>query len=644
MGFDPWRFALAVLLLAACDGRGPGSGVDGGVPPAGDGGTSTRDGGPADGGPDLSQCQGIGLESDGVLDVDLQRIEVRGSVTLGGAPMPDATGSRGTIIFVREDGGGAVSLALGSSGAASYAVALAPGRYDVIFAGNPSLCSDPARPAIPCNWGPLREDLSLTSDGVLDLDVRAFRVQGEVTLRGEALPEGSRGSILFVSESVSVAAPISSSGASRYDVHLLQGRYDVRYEPPACGTGELPCNGGELRAGLELSADGVLDVDLPSVRVRGAVTLAGAAFPDATASRGAIVLAAEAAGRASEALGSTGAAAYDLYVWPGRYDVRWQAPPTLCSSAGAPPLPCIDGVLREGVELSGDGVLDVDVPTVRVRGAVTLAGAPMPEVSGTRGRVAFVAEDGARSVAFALPGAGAASYDVHLLPGTYDVRFEGESSRCLSPGDARAPIPCNGGVVRSGLAVTSSGVVDLDVRSVRVRGALTIDGAPVPEVGGDRGGVVFESEGGSLAAPFNSFGPAAFDVHLLAGTYSVGYRGVGSCGASDAPRIPCNGGVLRPSVHLDADGVLDLDVRAVRVRGSVTVGGAQPGPGARGSLRFRGLEELGASPSLDLGADGPADYEITLLAGRYAVEHAPPGGCDADAPVPCVSRVVAGCE
>ena len=642
MGFELRWVALAVLLLAACDGRGPGSGVDGGLPPA-DGGGSPRDGGPADGGPDLSQCQGILLESDGVLDVDLPRIEVRGNVTLGGAPMPDATGSRGAIIFVHEDGG-AVSLALGSSGAASYAVALAPGRYDVIFAGNPSLSSDPARPAIPCNSGPLREDVSLTSDGVLDLDVRAVRVQGQVTLRGAALPEGSRGSIVFGSEAGQLAAPISSSGASRYDVHLLSGRYDVRYAPPACGTGELPCNGGELRAGLELSADGVLDVDLPSVRVRGAVTLAGAAFPDATGSRGAVALVAEDEGRVSDELGSSGPAEYDLYVWPGRYDVRWQAPAALCASPGGTPLPCIDGVLREGVALSGDGVLDIDVPSVRVRGAVTLAGAPMPEVSGTRGRVAFVAEDGARSVAFALPGSGTAGYDVHLLPGTYDVRFEGESSRCLSAGDVRAPIPCNGGVVRSGLAVTSAGVVDLDVRSVRVRGAVTIDGAPVPEGGADRGGVVFESEGGSLAASFGAFGPAVFDVHLLAGSYSVGFRGAGSCGASDGPRIPCNGGVLRPSVRFDADGVLDLDVRAVRVRGSVTVGGAQPGPGARGSLRFRGLEELGAGPSLGLGADGPADYTVTLLAGRYAVEHAPPGACDADAPVPCVSQVVAGCD
>ena len=183
------------------------------------------------------------------------------------------------------------------------------------------------------------------------------------------------------------AVPVFGTRGGAYSVALVAGRYDVTWAGSggACGPTGAPCNGASLRAGVMLSSDGVLDLDVRSVHVRGALTLAGAPLPDATAARGALVFAPEGGGAASVAVPRAGAFNYDVVLSPGTYRVAWQGNAALCATAVSP-VPCNGATLRAGVSLSADGALVVTCEEVqRHRGEGDEGAAPRGGAGAQRG-------------------------------------------------------------------------------------------------------------------------------------------------------------------------------------------------------------------------------------------------------------------
>src|SRR5262249_44620257 len=105
-------------------------------------------------------------------------------------------------------------------------------------------------------------------------------------LRGAELEAAAKGTGIATKD-------FGTTGAASYAMTLLPGTYDVTYlgNPALCGGGmpsEFPCNSGSLKTGANLAADGVLDIDVPAVKVSGTVTLKGAPFASATMARGAL--------------------------------------------------------------------------------------------------------------------------------------------------------------------------------------------------------------------------------------------------------------------------------------------------------------------------------------------------------------------
>ncbi|MFU8805557.1 MAG: hypothetical protein ACNA8W_17220, partial [Bradymonadaceae bacterium] len=84
------------------------------------------------------------LNQSGVYDIDLETVNITGTVTLNGSVMPDNTATtqnydRGYLIFVEKGTGDSVDVGLGRDGPASYAVHLFKSGYDVIARGRTSL-------------------------------------------------------------------------------------------------------------------------------------------------------------------------------------------------------------------------------------------------------------------------------------------------------------------------------------------------------------------------------------------------------------------------------------------------------------------------------------------------------------------------
>jgi len=622
---------LFAAILTACGSSPATPPPDGSVPDAGD---------PFEG------CEGVALTADGVLDVDLAPrttggpgptgaapIRITGRVTLESAPFP-AMG-RGRLRF---SGPASSTVELSSAGDATYSVDLLPGTYEVSYRAG-----DCVPGGGPCNGGPLTT-VELRTDGVLDVDVPVVDLAGAVTLRSGPFPEGeARGSITFASDDSSHSVAIEPSGPGRYATRLMPGTYDVGFEGAGpCDTETtIPCNGGALRSSIAITDDGVLDVDVRSVTVTGAVRIAGAPLPDAAGARGAVCFAGADGERCTDDLAPSGPATYRAVLVPGAYAMRYRGNASLCGDGPAPAVPCVDGPSRD-VTLTTDGVLDVELSPVRISGRVTLNGAPLPDGPG---QLVFSTGDDA-SVTVPLDPDGA-RYEVTLTPGDYAVRHVATGA-CGGAEGARLPCGADLGTH----ALGASGVLDLDVRSVQISGAVTVNGAPMA-AGVARGALTFtpvregESEPGTAA--LREAGPAGYAIALTPGTYDVRYAPAGDCArAATDPVVPCTGGRIAEGVALSGDGVLDLDLRAVRISGRVTLGGARlpDAPVERGALEFVALDGAGEARTGALGPAGEATWVVDLLAGRYVVRWAPdPALCGVETTeIPCLAYDALGCD
>lgn len=495
-------------------------------------------------------AEGASLTSDGVFDVDISAVDITGSVTVEEQSLPSTSGDRGSLSFTSDTG--ALTLpSLGSSGAASYAVTLAPGSYGITYNANSLLCDGNTAPPVPCVGGPVVTGANFTSDGVYDVDMQLAVVSGVVTVNGNTPSDetAARGSITFSHESgESVSFTMEDSGEEMYELALLSGRYDISYEPTytMCSgptVPSVPCIGGPITSGVSLTADGVLDIDIPRVRVSGAITLNGESFPAHSDERGHLAFTNEEGGFVeTQPSGASGSVSYELSLLSGSYDVMWISNPSLCEWE-TPEAPCMDGSLREDVSLNTDGVLDVDVLSVQVEGEVTMNGEPMPDALGDRGRLVFRLEDGGAVESGSLESTGPVAYSLSIFPGSYDIALAANASLC--DGLEAPPVPCVGADLLSGVSLTSSGALDIDVQAVAVSGAVRVNDETMADESGDRGALsITAREGESIYLPsFGSTGPVTYGVTLVSGTYV--FRHVANSSLCEAPRpsgrgvVPC---------------------------------------------------------------------------------------------------------
>jgi hypothetical protein len=662
-------FAACVWCACNCSSAssagGPGGAAgrgDAGNPggTGGGAGQPVSDGGLAEGGPSFSECRGVALGADGVLDLNLRAIHVSGVVKLAGGVLPDESGGRGQILFEDALQGARATVDLGSTGAMAYALTLPPGKYDVRFSGNAKLCSGGSMPKMPCGGGTLLSGVDLRSDGVMDLDIPVARVSGSVTLKGAPFPAETvdRGAIRFTGSGGSVVTSegFGTSGAATYSLTLLPGTYDIAFigNPALCDrtqAPQVPCNSGTVRRAADIRT-GVLDLDIGAVKVTGNVTVAGAELPDEAMGRGHVSFSADGGSVASSRdIGSTGPATYAVTLLPATYDVGFAGNPMLCAAETASHTPCNAGTISKAVSILADGNLDLELTPVTVSGVVTLNGAPFPTESADRGALQFARAEGSVTTK-AFGSSGAAKYQLTLLAGDYSVLYAANASLC---GTGAAPrVPCVSGPLLSSRPLAASGVLDVDVRGVRVSGAVTVNGAAPADASGSRGQLVFSMAGGGSVTtpPFAATGPISYGLTLIPGSYAARFSANAKLCAADAlPHVPCVSGTLVPAASLAADGVLDLDVPMRTITGAVTLLGA-PLPAEsqnRGSISFALLDPVatGAAVAADLKTTGPASYGITVLPGRYVVSHqanAALCGPGVMPNVPCASQVVVGCE
>ena len=490
----------------------------------------------------------VELTSSGVLDLDIPAISVAGLMTQNGEPTPAAADLRGHLEFAPSAGDAARTKAFSPAGETSYAATLLPGVYDISFVGNPNLCSAGAA-AVPCNRGVLEAGRSLVSSGVLDLDVPRGRGQrrghGQRSACGRrrreprrdpffappgAPPDDAAGGL--------VSAAFTASGPAEYAVSLVAGDYDASSWPriQVCARTarrRSPCSPGPLLQSVTLTGSGVLDLDIPMIEVSGAVTLSGQPLPDELGDRGALHFARGEEGEpVPVALGVNGPADYSLALIPGAYNISLAANPELCDGATAPQLPCAGGRLA-AVELATSGVLDLDLEAVQVTGAFTLNGAPLPSQTGPRGALSFADASGA---AVTLPLGESGGYAVTVWPGAYDIVYA-PADPCAGPPENH--LPCGGGHLLTQVDLVMNGVLDVDIPAVDLSGAVTYEGASLPDLASSRGAIRWRrDDDAAFTVELEQSGPFQYAASIIPGSWVIEHVATPELCADDVPGFP----------------------------------------------------------------------------------------------------------
>ncbi len=590
-----------------------------------------------------ASCEPLGIATSGSLDVELASAQLSGRVTFEGRSAPSGT-SRGALHFVLAGSARPLVVPLPATGEATFSARLFQGSYRILFVKG----ADCRPEALPCGSQELRAGFPVTTSGSLDLDVKRagadggipgdggmpLTVSGEVTVNGAALPDApsARGFIEFRQGTVAVASQsLGNSGRGTYSVQLPPGTYDVALRGAASCSGSqpLPCQLSVRKRALGLSTSGSFNLDAPVTTLSGEVKANGASLPAASASRGVIRFSDGDGNGPGFALPASGPATYSLKLYPGTHSV------TVSNSAGcaAGPLPCQSRRALEAVQVvPSPASLDVDLPVVSLSGQVRANGTALGSSGhgGVRGALTF--KEGTGGVLVPLGTSGPATFQGLLLyAGEYDVVVSNDTD-CVD-----GPLPCGSTPYARAVPLKSSGSYEVDLRVVRITGEVTANKARLGDspTGASRGQLTFDGPI-STGVVLPASGPATFGIALYPGVYDVVFAN----GTGDCPRgpTPCQSRVLERKRSLSVSGALALDLPVVELSGQVRVDGAlapSSNGAPRGRLRFE--QEDAGDVAVALGSSGPAQYQVRLFPGAYAVRFENLADCAAGSAFPCQS-------
>jgi len=587
-----------------------------------------------DDGPDVTEC-GIPLTETGSLDLDLPAIRVSGRITLDGAPLPTSVYSLPQIELRGADRSTGTLVDLDLTPTGQYDVRVMPGVYDVLYSQSGISCADSP---YPCQRGVvIRAAFAIRESGVLDLDLHTVHVTGRVTLDGAAPPAAGYSmpalELRGADRSSGTLVDLDESPTGTFDVRVIAGTYDVLYaeSDSYCSGSPYPCQlHAPVRSAVALQTDGNLDVDIKTVTISGRVTLDGVALPTASPMPQLELRSGEETKGVLVDLEDHADGRYQVHVIPGSYEVVYNESTYSCTGM---PFPCQRDAILRSVQLSTSGVLDVDIKTVGISGRITLDGAappsayaPVIELRGV-GKSSGVLVDVSRATS--------GTYQTRALAGQYDVLYT--QTTCGTPW------PCQQKrIIRLAAQLTSTGVLDLDIKTVPVTGRITLDGAP-PTPTGDTLVVGLRGEDLSTGtlADLSVDTDGAYATRLLAGTYDLVYSNETCVGAA----LPCQqDAIVREAVTI-APGALDVDIATIGISGRITLA-SQPLPTASYALpRITLLGAAKASGTLvDLAEATAGTYQARVVPGRYVIEYDEASASCTGSPYPCQrARAIKGC-
>lgn len=362
------------------------------------------------------------------VDVEIPIVHIEGSITLAGAAPPANLYENGRITFIDQSSAAEISVAETHEG--GYVVPLVRGTYDIVYE---RLAGDAV---VPRNKRALLyRGVELDSSQTLDLDIPVMELSGSVTVNGQPPPSSASddGVIRLHDVESNDVVVLGHTREGTFSRLVVPGIYQVHYAQTSAGA-IMPANIDARLGEIVLNPnDPDIVIDVPVIDVSGAITVGGATPPTSEYSDGRLYLRNAHSGD-SVLIGNTRLATFEARVVPGEYDVLY-----VVETTG-------DGVPLNGaahlttIDVAQMPEFDIDVPLVRMTGAITVDGESPPGDVQDHG-VLFL-QDVASADRIFLGDTRNGSYSTRVTAGQYLVGYRMSQSTGLVPQNADALLEC----------------------------------------------------------------------------------------------------------------------------------------------------------------------------------------------------------
>jgi hypothetical protein len=439
--------------------------------------------------------------------------------------------------------------------------------------------------------------LVIAGDQEFDIEVPSVSIRGSFTLAGAPFPVSATESALIQARDQQTGAltPLGETVDQTYSARLIPETYDLMYSRIA-GSEIVPANKlTAFRRDVSLVASGALDIDVLVVSISGQYTINGDPAPMSPLESGHIFIL-DPETQAETLIGKTSDQIYRVLLIPGDYDLKYDR------IAGADIAPANSSArFLTGIPFTENSTHDLDVPSVQISGNFLVNGAPAPASVTENARIRL--RHGEDVVHLGETRVG--QFQVRVIPGTYDIAFEG-----MTAGDI---MPANGDGVLGAIEIAGASEFDIDIPAIGFAAELRFNGGNFPgPVAGELARLYLEDTQTADLIFLGSY-PAVEQAHRLVipGTYRVRYEYVSGI---ELPRNPF--GVLDEDRTLIENVHTVINIRAVSLAGTFSLaGGAFPaGPGENAAI---GLQSSNPGDALHLGGTASGGYSTVILPGRY---------------------------
>jgi hypothetical protein len=485
-------------------------------------------------------------DQGGALDVLLEPVRVSGALQWDGANIPQGIWNEWFFFFVDPNTGDEfrVSRDAADGPVGSYDIPMMPGTYDVYFQWS-SVDS-----TVPESWPDpvygrtlIAPGLTIPSDGVdLDVELEPARVTGTVQWNGDDIP-GSPDNVWRLSftdpatgEEFYVDRDAALGDVSDYDIPMHPGTYEVAFAWISPSEDSLawpdPVYGPRVVApALTVTKNGAtLDIDLETHQVVGALRWDDSPIPGSYGNEWQLVFTNSTTGEehwVSEDASGGAKGSFHAPMYPGTWDIsfRWIST-SLAPNADPDPI-WGDIPVAWSVPVPGPQV-DVEPDPTRLTGALSWNSLPVPSsdywIVWTM-HFTDPATGASYSVERRNWGDQVGSYDVPVLPGTWDVAFSWEhvSGEVM---DQLDPI-WGSQEVASAVDVSPGGAsLDVELAPRRLSGLLNWDDAPIPQGDPSDWWIHFEDratgEASYVVRNAEDGDVSTYDVPVQAGVWRIG--------------------------------------------------------------------------------------------------------------------------
>jgi hypothetical protein len=469
------------------------------------------------------------------------------------------------------------------------------GTLDGLQACEQVACARPDDPGAGC----------ARASGTYDVHIARVRVLGQFLLDGTPFPDAfTQGANFFLREpGTGVEVYLGLSNDRSFDRWIIPGRYDVLYRHKLGDA--IPRNPeAVILRDVEIRGDITLDVDVPSISIHGAFSLAGAPFPESVYENGLVSMRDRSSG-VFVPLAESHAQAYAATLVPGTYDLAFTR------KAGASIVPWNDlGIFRREFDVSESGSLDIDVPKVHVSGSIRINGDTPPQSAYENGRL-FLSDPETGTETY-LGQTRYNAYEALVLPGVYDIVYKREAGGSIVPINSRA-------VVASGVKLQSDSVVPIDLRAHEVSGAITINGSAPPDSAYENGWIRLHHGSDAMIIGQTRYG--AYVARVLPGTYEIRYER-----AAGGSIVPHNRSTLLGSMKVAGGLTRDIDVPTVDLEVRVRLNG-KPFPPQKNESAKLFLEDVKTGDLVYVGPIPSAvDLPVKVVPGEYRFRYSHESG------------------